>query len=375
MPKLLILLNKIKNTAHGASSIRHLVNLYYKEPEKIFSVFSSLALQLPLVQMDNYSVYYKYDTDTAHKMLFDNSILLTTSYGKNEIIERHWWIVLSEEGDSSCVEFSDEGLFSFVKNNFTEYEKLFGTLFLKTNTDAEFMRRLTEWKVSGADTELMIKSDPCRDVIPAKVYQSMKERCLRSAPPHTILFFANTIPTLDFESAVDYYIEYEIKRYELTRSIRRLNIFSAKGLRDFTLTGRLSDHISDLPLFSKEEVLWILRDIYNRNLDPNDGYRFYISRAEIFNDWYALEATSAGRINVEALYSKFGLNPGYVSLEYKPLTELLFKYVENWLIPYYTMSEPEMMNYMTKLMEEVENQAPSGDAAFAGQPPETAAAR
>jgi len=341
-------------------AITQYVNLPDGNMERFFEMFSNLAFRLPLLPVENYSAYVNMESKTRRNMFFDNSIICTMSAGAKDKKRKHYWFVLSEENISTCARFTDEGCFAFIQQNIDNYTKQFHNILFSTTTDDKLTRDIMERR-SDTEDELMFGPDPGYGMIPPHVYQSYKERCLNEMGSKGILFFADSVPRMDLWGAVDYYFNREKIRYEMTFNRKRTDVFSASGLREFALTGRLSDCIDGLLLFSEREVVEILSNLYKRAMDSNDSYTLYITRKEMLNNQFFIDMAANGDIMIEPLFTRADNHFKCLRMDHKGLSDLFFQYMKSWLLPRYAMSRKECLSFLSKLIIEAGDR--SGDYA------------
>ena len=329
----------------------HYINLLDSNLNRLFDIFSNLAFVLPLFHMENYSIFVNTDSKTQQNMFFDNSVICTVSHNGDAKKYKHYWFVISQEAIPSCLTFTDEACFTFIRHNIDVYIKQFNSLLFRTASEESLLREFMERQPKAPEI-MLIKPDPCYDMIPPHVYQSLKERCLNSLDSKGVLFLANSFPRMDLRNAMDHIINMEKTRYELTFKQKRIDVFSASGLRQFALSGRLTDHIDGIPPFSEEEVVQILQNLYDRVKDPHDPYTLYITRKEMLNDQFILDLSANWGIFIEPLFTRKGYHFKYLHINHKILSDLFFQYLNNWLFPRYTMTLNESLEFLSRLQIE-----------------------
>ena len=349
-PMLAMFLEKL--TALGVKSrTSQYINMQNADMEKYFEMFSNIAFRFPLLHTENYSVYYNSGPKIQHSMLFDNSVLCSVSYGNGNRTYKHYWFVFPPEEDASCLYFTDEAGFTFIRHNMDIYIKQFKNLLYRKASDDTLLWESMD-NIASATEVALIKPDPCYDMIPPGVYQSMRERCINTLDSKGIMFFANSIPDMGLQDAIDYFIQCENKRYEATYKQKRTDICTVNGLRAFALSGRLSENIEGIPPFTASETVQILQNIYNRTMDPNDSYSLYIIRKELLNNRFFLEVSTNGDLLIEPFFTRVNNSFNCIYIENQELSGLFLQYIKNRLCPRYAMTREERMNFLSRLIEE-----------------------
>jgi hypothetical protein len=230
----------------------------------------------------------------------------------------------------------------------------FDKVFLRNTNEAIATRDVYAIQ-DKAEEVFLFKPNICYDMIPKSIYMHMKNRLLNSLETNGLLLFSILRPDLDLESAVDYFIDIEDMRYQLTLKHKRTDVISAFGLKRFALTGKLSDHLNGLPPLSKEEVKSVLINLINRDRDPNDNYSLRITRQEIFSGDKSngLFLTNCGDFFYTVDQSDDHVFTS-LSFNHPALSDLFINYVNRWLTPRYVMSSQESREYITKLIKEIE---------------------
>jgi len=332
-------------------TVNHLVDFSDNGDMNNFDAITALIFQLPLIQIKNYSVFYRQVKGSPKESIFENSVLCSLSYGTGPKVRDNYWLVFSENGDSNCVTITDEA-YAFIKHHYDIFGECFQSLLFQSHSDELFMRELYDIQKAENEAVMMLKSDPGYDLIPPDVYDSWKNRVLPVIDADGILYFANAMPHLNLENAIDYFINFQKLRYELTKTKKRVDVQSVNGLTAFAKTGRLSNHIGGVPPLSGTETARILQNLRARSRDQNDPYWLYITRSELLNGKYFICASKSGAVFIELLFTRAEQFFKNVSLKNPGLSWLFFRYLDNWLIPTYTMTPADSDKFLLRLIEE-----------------------
>lgn len=325
-------------------SAEHLVTFMEHDYAQNIEIFMNLITILPLSGLKSYSVYQNQEADSHGSMLFRDSMIIEVSFNQSEHI--YYWISFSENRLSSCITFSDRFLYSFIMDNYSELRKKHNTLLFNTKGLDVIGDHVHE--LEGRDDYYLIKPNPCYDIIPPDVYHSMAKRCKGELQP-----LADTLtPGKSIEDMLDYFLNRLEVGNKISYTTKQTNVFSEKGLLELVETGKLSDHFEGLPNFSESELKAILQTLHDRNLDPKDPYRLYISKKDFFENGLLLCISKSGSMMVE--YNKDRYCRAVfdnIYLENKNLTNIFIDYIENHLIPNHTMPPEEATALLRELID------------------------
>ena len=257
------------------STAEHLV--VFSEKDYLQNIML-LINTFPLLTNEQYKVlYYKSASSGSVKTLFDDTLLLSCRYNKNNVwVEKYYILSFLEHGMPECIVFDDPYMYSFFIKNYMNYKQNFKNALTQSKNisliDSELLR------LEETHDVYMIKQNNCYNKIPASVYRSMLNR-LTPDEKMALASFVSQEPVRD-ESLAHDCIEniFEILDLRVNCSIKnkQIDVYSKAGLTALAKTGRISDHMDALPSFSKEETKAILTYICDRNSDPKDNYTLFL---------------------------------------------------------------------------------------------------
>jgi len=325
----------------------HMVSVVERDYAQNIELFIQLITLFPLSEMHDYSVYINEETVLDNNTLFNNSILLETTYGSEQTF---YWITLSEENSlSNCIAFRDRYMYSFIKGGYQELkDKHCRKLFDMRSIDL-YSNDILEFEQCGEN--YLVKPDLCFNMIPQASFTSMINRSRDSLKPLIDVI----APGKTLEEAEIIYQEYFKARTAITYTQKRKDIFCVSGLRRFVKTGKIIDHLNQLPAFNKEEVRLALEYLRDRNNDENDPYEMYVSQKQFAHDDLLLMISKSGSIMVE--YNQDHYSNGLydnIHLDSSALSEILIDYIDNHFIPNHTMPKEEVTAFINELINEIE---------------------
>jgi len=336
-------------------SVRHLVDIGQHDADN-FDTISTLIFQIPKIQVENYTVYYRHVQNSYVNSLLGNSVLCSVSFGNSHKEKKHYWLVFSGHGDATCALLTDD-IQNFIQNQLDDFQEEYNKLLFQSMNDEVIMRRLYAIHKDEQEAMLEFKSDLCFDMIPPGVYLSWRNRAFSEMEAAGMLFFSNALPNMGLNRALDYILEFQKKRYELTLVTKRIDVQSVNGLSDFARTGLLTDHIEGIPPLSGEETAAVLQNMHDRSRDPKDPYKLYITRCNVLDGKYIINAAKGGNVFIDLLCAKAEQDHKCVLIDSRPFSSLLFQYLENWLEPNYAMKPEDSGKFLQRLIAEARRRA------------------
>jgi len=282
-------------------NVEHFIGLSESNYLQNTCAFTSV---FPLIMHEKYELYCR-DKETEDNLMQD-SILVSLTYeqdGKQS--SRFFSITFYEKGMSECVAFSDVYMYSYFSKLFENLKLKYRNVMQKTNR-IDFNEDLfIEMQKYGAG--YVIKPNPCYDKIPYEAYSSLINRM--SAEELKALLYSLLGEKLDeaaIPDAISKVMKYLKKRIDFAQETKQIDVYSKEGLADFAQSGKLTDHLENLPAFNQDERRMVLEYLYNRSNDPDDDYLLYITDSDM---------THKDLVLVAAKY--FGLLIGYVYPEHR----------------------------------------------------------
>lgn len=332
--------------------IQHLVSLALDSPKDSINILSEV---LPLLQLDNYSLYYNDSSSTGNIGIFNNLLIISYKYedDNGEIISTHNYISFPEDGLPACyVSRNENYLYEFFDRN---YNSLIQEYKLAVNNRKEY--EFLGYELAKLENEyevFLFKPDPCYNRIPIEVYKDIIEKTSKDE----LKVFLNNLSTnnfndngtLDFMPELISYLENRIK--SSFKNIQ-VDIFTKKGLEEFAKSGRLSDHLIGLPSFTKEEVKIILEFIKSRHVDKKDPYRFYIVENEYNNNEFILTVFKNYGLFIEYCNpNSHANNYPHCFIEHKELSDIFAEFADNYVPTMITMDTKKSIEFIDSLITE-----------------------
>ena len=345
LPKLRLFLSAVKGVKiQGA---RLYVNLWNKHPDMLAYIFMNLFFQISWTDLPNLKIFYKAE-DHDPGMLFRNSVLISTGQGNHPKYQHFYWLVFGSGDITNCFAFDSEASFDFVHSITEQYIKPFQSLEFTTQLSYEILETIKNIEYRE---NLLIKTDICYPMIPLNVYRALQARLIKTPDTGVRALLADFAPMLSYEAAMEKYIAQINFRSALTHN--HINICSMQGIKRFAETGKLSDYPIGFPILTREDIHVTLNYLLSRMNDPKDKYQLILTRSDIFKGAGSIQVSRGGDLLVEWFDTSTSIYQRSALLKYEPFTSLLFNYVNDWLIPRYTMSKSESEIFLKEMINEV----------------------
>lgn len=304
---------------------------------------------IPLLKYKNYGVCYSKNTiSNSGNMLFSDTVIIDIH--QQDKPDKYFFIsFLPEELSSSLMTF-DKNTFNFILENYDSFRKNFDIALLDNSSVNLVGQQIVELNECG--NSYLIKPNLCYERVPIDVYQSV----LKKMTPEEFETAQKSLsqPNSDSTNAITSALAGLQKREEDSYKKQDIDIFSVSGLTEFAQTGKLSDHMSFLPSFGKDERRKVLQHIRNRNKDPKDGYTLLITRKNIFKNGYIMVAYE--NIGVVIEYNQEEYQQGILSnllIKNKALSDIVSDYAKNHFPDNHALSKEETTAFLDSLIEEL----------------------
>lgn len=348
---ILMFVENISKNSHDYS-IEHLINLSQTNQSDNISMFNSI---IPLLQVNNYSLFYSEESVASSKVFFNNFMILDYSYTDvdEKYINNQFLISILDEDLSSCYALdSDKNLKEFFYRNY-EYIAHGYTLAVDNRKNLNFLGDLIAELEKEYDI-FLFKPNPCYNRIPIEVYKSIVDR----TPEEEINKLLSGISGInishnDTETSLKSLLEYLEARIISSTKKKHFDVYTMRGLEDFAKTGMLSDHLHALPPFTSKEVNIILEAIKARHLNKKDPFKFYILSSEYDNKDFVLTAFKDYGLLIEYNDPKsISDNNPYCIIESKNFGDIFYEFGNMYVPTMISLDEKKALAYIDKLIEE-----------------------
>jgi len=265
----------------------------------------------PLMKYEKYRFYYR--TIEVEDMLLPDSILVSLKYTENDKQKNQFYIIsLYEDSLADCIAFTDIYMYGYLSRIYENFKSSYvNTMRKYGNMDFEDDIFI---EMSKHGRSCLVKPNPCYDKIPIEVYQNILDRM--SSEDLIKLVSSVTGQKIDsgtLPATLKKIFTYLEKRVEAAAIEKHTDIYSKQGMIEFAETGKLTDHLTHLPAFNKEEIKIILKHIYDRRSETKGEYSLFITETEYANNDF-----------IFSVYKDYGIVVEYIFPEH---TEGLWKMI------------------------------------------------
>ncbi len=329
--------------------IDHLVSFSKNFNKENILVLSEI---LPLLSFDFYSAFYCENNGTFSNSIFHDFMILNYEYKleNGEKVQNDLYISFIKGGLSECILVKDANLKDFFERAYESLQKDYSKI-LNNDTNFTNIGDLLVSLESNYDS-CLIKPNLCYDRIPVNIYKNFLSRM---SIQDKAKFIENLYNSSFTSNEVESKIEEMINQLNLRNSFSYKNvqhdIFTRKGLEDFAKTGKLSDHLDDLPAFNKKEIKDILEHIKKRDIDKKDKYEFFIVKDNLYNEDLIFIIFKEHGILIEYNSEKYKFkNFPHCLIEQKTLCNIFLDFADNYVPEMLSMQKNDAYEYIDYLI-------------------------
>jgi transcriptional regulator with XRE-family HTH domain len=308
---------------------------------------------IPFLQYENYNLLTLAESGTdAVPYAFGHSVCMDCSYVQDGAEKSElFMIAIRDVGRSSCIRTEDPNVRRFLLDGFDEILKnCVNSCHDFRNIDAG-TRFFMDFESEG--DLCLIKDNPCYNMIPLDVWQTMAVRIGPEAV-HRFAesFVGRSLSPDETESVVAEILAGLGERVAHSFSHRHTEVYSRSGLRTFAETGMISDHFDSLPPFSKDEIQRILEYLIGRSADENDSYRLHITDGFSIREMLVIMAVRGDGVIIE--YDTDGTRESlgrHLYIDNKKVADVFCGYAEKHIPATQAAPESEAVAYIKELIE------------------------
>ena len=324
-------------------SIEHLLAFQEKAYEQNINTLITL---LPLLKYQCYSVYY---SPTLKAIDFYEDKLIIDVNFKDEP-PQYFFLSFHNQDLSHCLATPDKSVFDFWSSNYQYFKKSHGVLNLGNTSFDMFSNSLLELQQSA--DHYLLKPNFCYDDIPMPVYRSMVAR----TSAEELAAVENALSLInDGGGGLQTLLASVEQRRAASYTHHRIGLHSMDGLRHLATTGCLSDHLTFIPPFNKEELRVIFTETRDRNNDRDDSYTLLITRKKILADGHIFIVFENTGVAVE--YDQDKYKQGIASslfIKNQTLAAIFSDYVRNHIPVNHALSREETTTFLNSLIASLE---------------------
>lgn len=324
--------------------------LTFSESDYQSSIISLIRV-LPLLQYENYSLYYN---ETSHseeiRDMFPHFLYFDVHYqADGQTKQKYYMLSFLQNAMPECIAYTDPFMHRFIMKNYTEAKQQFKYA-IHEHRNIESLEQ-TMIALEESTDIVLLKPNHCYNKIPLLLYQNLFDSSSAEEKKQIAECLARQpLNEQGVTQILEDIIEAIRVRIEASYQNRHIDVYSLEGLRNFAKTGRLSDHLAVLPSIKPEERRICLEYIRDRNNDPNDSYRLYITEQEILKNGYIFSAYQDTGVLIEYNREDYchSMNKN-LFLKNKTIASIFFDYVENQ-IPLHALSKRDATAALDELI-------------------------
>lgn len=339
-----------KSDSFGNSVIEQLVS--FSNTDSYKNIITLKAI-LPLMKLNNYSVFYTNEEIEPSSSVFFRDLMLI-KYG---CVEDDGWkekyMVLSYEDNSmsGCYITEEKSLYEFFARKYASVKDAHESTLVTQKNIGAMSYSVYEYESGGK--KCTAKANPCYHRVPINVCQSVIGRQSESQLTEMISYLGDSTSFyFGSESALENLLTYFTDRDKLSLKYSQTDIYTTDGLETFAREGRLSDHFSFLPSLTGEEVKLVLENIRRKNNDPKDKFKFCITHASLLDDNMIYCASESNGILIEYSEPKTFQNKlTDCIIKQDMLSGMFIDFFENYVPDSMAMSRAEADKFIDYLIE------------------------
>ena len=200
----------------------------------------------------------------------------------------------------------------------------------------------------------MIKPNPCYDNIPIEAYESLLSRMSEDELIELLSpLLGNRIDAAALPVVYEKVMQYLNKRISSAKNNKQVYIYNKEGLLEFFETGRLTDHLDNLPPFNREEIRMVILNLLECGNSPNGDYTLYIMDKKLPRKDLIMNVTKDFGIHIEYIYPEQtdGLWK-MILVQSKRLSEIFCDYFENHVPVNHAMENGEAESFLRSLIDQ-----------------------
>jgi len=332
------------------SEIEHLLS--FSDGESYRNALT-LKATLQLVKFSNYTVYYSYEgSESGGFTFFKDLILIKYRYAENgSTVTRYKVLSFEKNTMSMCYITEEKSLYEFFARKYSSVKELHQNSLIKQKNIELLSSSMFEFEAGGKNC--IIKPSPCYHRIPIAVCKSVLERQSESQLADMISYLSDGAGFYyDTETALGNTIKYIEERDSLSLKHSQTDVYTMDGLETFAKERRLSDHYSFLPELAGEEVKAVLENLWRKQKDPEDKFRFYIVQFPLRDNHMIYCASENNGLMLEYVQAEtFQNGISNCIIRQDSLSGMFLDFAENYVPETLAMSEAEAKRFIEYLIE------------------------
>ena len=339
------------NTRGANYTVEHLVNFSTHDYKENIHTLTHL---IPLLAFNRYSVRYRETSKVSNHGFFHNLLILEYEYLSNtsETIKKQLYLSFLPNNLSSCYVVNGEHMRDFFARNYLSLAQEY-QLSLNNKDPLEDYAMLFLMYEMNHDLYLF-KPSICYNRVPTSIWENVMQRF----NPENFLreFLQEKFNPALLETHVRELLLFMETRNKASYLHKQVDIMTMAGLTAFAHTGLLLDHFADLPAFTKEEVKEILQRILQRDLNPEDPYRFHVLKEEYNSDTLTIIAASNRGLVIEYAVQKRPAHVlPYCIIEHKETSNVFIDFADNYIPNFLAFPQEEAHAFVESLIRQLDS--------------------
>jgi len=230
----------------------------------------------PLMKYEKYRFYFR-ESESSDRMMPDSALMALKFTRDGKEVNQYFSFSFYEDSLAECIAFNDDYMYSFLSKYYENLKSSYKNV-MKKYDNIDFNDDIfTEMQKYGDNC--LVKPNPCYDKIPMEVYNSL----LKRMNSEELIKLLSSVTGQKIEphllpAALEKTNKYLMRRVENTTSSKRIDIYCEPGMIEFVETGKLTDHLENLPAFNAEEKNMILKYLLERSNCTETNYSLYITK-------------------------------------------------------------------------------------------------
>lgn len=339
--KLIDIIKNLKNLSKV--HIEHLISFPEDSYENSLNILFKI---IPLFKFDKYDAYYT--KKKANNFLLNNPIIISKTYS-NSNKKQYFLITFLENDYPQCFSYDDEIHYKFLMRCYESCKHNYKSSIITARDIDALSETLISMEMNN--NYYLIKKNNCFNQIPIDTYKKTVSRYNNKELCNLLKIIFNVdIQEFEIKMSLDNLWTLLKKRIDLSYKNKHTNVFSKQGLIELCKTGRTSDLFKEMLPFTKDEVKEILEYIRDRNLNPNDSYKLYITNDAILKDGSDIVISEDYAILITFVPSNDFKNVCQnILIKNSSLAKMFVNYIESY-IPAKCLSDKETTFFINNLI-------------------------
>jgi hypothetical protein len=353
MQRIVSFIDKLFNDIEDVT-VEHFIPISTKDYADSVQVLISV---LPLLKHNGYKMFYS-DTDNKDRVhgLLAHSFYFSSSFDdENGNPHRESFLVaLRESGADAYLCLNNPYMHEFITNEFFDLRRVYKKNFLEERSSGHGLNFVASMEQKYP--LICMKSEFAMVRIPVEAYVSTLKRIgLNELHEVAEGFAEQPVQPEMVDEVLKKFVAKTDARQRASYFHQHTDVVCREGLLKFVETGRIYCDYNWSPPFNKEELLYILKYVRDRNMDENDSYNLYITEKPILgNGYHIFVYKDMGVLFYSATPPRVHTSNS-MCVESHWLANLFTEYAESYIPAHQALSKEETTAYLNSLIDKYLN--------------------